>query len=387
MINFNRIIITWICYFSYAFMGSLIIVTGIIIESISKYFQLSILKISNNFTFLNLGILISIFLNFWLIKIISLKKQFIINFFLICLVTLCLMNNHDIRLFSFCIFILGIIGGITISNCTFLITYLYKCNKRGYHLIITDSFFSLSGVFFPIIVSNLLKNNICWYWVYFIINMIYFLIIILALNVKFPIININNFYTFKINKIFRIDIFLLSISAMLYIFAQLTFINWIPQYTNKYFNLNITNSSKLISNFWLYYMFGMWTFALLSKYITLQKIFIILTSTSTLFMYFFIKSTIFLYLNLNIIGLGFFSSSIYMIIIALSSYNSEINTFNNTNIILTFGTIGTMLTFFISTFIIKKSSLYSSLILSNFLYFLVFLISILLYFYKKTKIH
>ncbi|WP_115955863.1 MFS transporter TsgA [Candidatus Purcelliella pentastirinorum] len=385
MTNFNRIMITWICYLSYAFVGALIIVNGIIMESISKYFKLPILKISTSFTFLNLGILISIFLNFWLIKIISFKKQFVVNFFSILLIIIFLINNHNIKLFSFCMFILGIIAGTTISNCTFLIINLYEFKKRGYYLMITDSFFSLSGILFPIISINILKQNICWYWIYFIINIIYLLIVILTINVTFPIIKIDNYNKLKINKIFKIDTLLLSISAMFYIFAQLTFISWVPQYMNKYLNLNIMYSGKLISNFWFYYMCGIWVFSLLSKYITLQKIFIFMTGISTIFMFCFIKSTILLYLNLNIIGLGFFSSGIYMIIITIASLNNKINNFNNINIILTFGTIGTMLTFIISNFIIEKISLYSSLIMSNILYFIVFILSILSYFIKLYK--
>lgn len=81
MTNINKIGLTWISFFSYAFTGGLVVVTGIIMGNIADYFHLSVSKMSNIFTFLNAGILIAILLNSWLIETISLKKQLIFGFF------------------------------------------------------------------------------------------------------------------------------------------------------------------------------------------------------------------------------------------------------------------------------------------------------------------
>ncbi|WP_242452913.1 hypothetical protein [Photobacterium damselae] len=75
MTNKNRNLLTWISFLSYALTGSLIIVTGIVMGDIAKYFDLPISSMSNTFTFLNTGILISIFLNVWLMEIVPLKRQ------------------------------------------------------------------------------------------------------------------------------------------------------------------------------------------------------------------------------------------------------------------------------------------------------------------------
>ena len=66
MTNSNRIKLTWISFFSYALTGALVIVTGMVMGNIADYFQLPVSSMSNTFTFLNAGILISIFLNAWL---------------------------------------------------------------------------------------------------------------------------------------------------------------------------------------------------------------------------------------------------------------------------------------------------------------------------------
>ena len=82
MTNSNRIKLTWISFFSYALTGALVIVTGMVMGNIADYFQLPVSSMSNTFTFLNAGILISIFLNAWLMEIVPLKTQLRFGFVL-----------------------------------------------------------------------------------------------------------------------------------------------------------------------------------------------------------------------------------------------------------------------------------------------------------------
>ena len=70
MTNSNRIRLTWISFFSYALTGALVIVTGMVMGNIAEYFNLPISSMSNTITFLNAGILVSIFLIAWLLEII-----------------------------------------------------------------------------------------------------------------------------------------------------------------------------------------------------------------------------------------------------------------------------------------------------------------------------
>ncbi|WP_269153921.1 MFS transporter TsgA [Photobacterium damselae] len=149
MTNKNRNLLTWISFLSYALTGSLIIVTGIVMGDIAKYFDLPISSMSNTFTFLNTGILISIFLNVWLMEIVPLKRQLMFGFGLMVLAILGLMFGHNLALFSGCMFVLGVVSGITMSIGTYLITHIYEGKQRGSRLLFTDSFFSMAGMIFP----------------------------------------------------------------------------------------------------------------------------------------------------------------------------------------------------------------------------------------------
>jgi TsgA-like MFS transporter len=121
----NRIRLTWISFFSYALTGALVIVTGMVMGNIAEYFNLPVSSMSNTFTFLNAGILISIFLNAWLMEIIPLKRQLIFGFVLMVLAVAGLMLGKSLTMFSLCMFILGVVSGITMSIGTFLITHMY----------------------------------------------------------------------------------------------------------------------------------------------------------------------------------------------------------------------------------------------------------------------
>lgn len=353
--------------------------------NISNYFHLSISQMSNIFTFLNAGILVSIFINSWLIEIISLKKQLIFSFILTIIAVIGIVLCNSIFLFSINMFILGLVSGITMSIGTFIITHLYSGSKRGSLLLLTDSFFSMSGMIFPIVTAYLLEKKIIWYWSYICIGAIYLLIFLLTINSSFEKFKTNTKNSKETKEKWNFNVFLLSISALLYILGQLGFISWVPQYATEIMNIDIKKTGSLVSGFWMSYMLGMWFFSFIIKFFNLYRMFIFLTSMSTILMYCFIKSENFLNQQYIIISLGFFSSAIYTIIITLASLQTKHPSPKLINLILLFGTIGTFLTFIITSPIVEAKGLYVTLISSNILYGIVFFLSILIYFNKKYE--
>ncbi|XBC43273.1 MAG: MFS transporter TsgA [Buchnera aphidicola (Meitanaphis flavogallis)] len=377
--------LTCISFCSYALTGALIIVTGIILGNVSEYFKVSITSMSNTFTFLNAGVLIAIFLNSWLMSTITLKKQLIIGFILMIIAIWILIFHHTLTLFSLSIFIFGIVSGVTMSIGTFLITHLYAGNNRASILLLTDSCFSMSGIIFPIISTLLISNHITWYWIYPVIGILYIIIFILTINLKFPILNPEIKKYPKIEK-WNISICYLSISALLYILGQLSFISWIPEYVIKSIHLNITQAGTLVSNFWMSYMIGMWTFSFILKYFDLKNIIIYLTGITTLLICIFNNIQSYILLKCVIVLIGFVSSAIYTIIITLASQQTKTPSPKIINFILTSGTIGTLLTFVVTGPVVQHYGLISALITSNILYGLVFIISILFNLQNRNKI-
>ncbi|CAL4324405.1 Protein TsgA [Buchnera aphidicola (Symydobius americanus)] len=374
----DKIGLTLISFLSYYFIGSIITITGILMKSIARYFHVSMSEISSTFTYLNLGILISILLNSWITNFISLNKQILTGFIFIIPSILGLAYSNNIATFCISIFILGLVGGMTMSIGTFLITCIYNGKNRTSKLLITDSFFSLSGMTFPIIASYFIKHDISWYWIYIMIAMIYFLILIISLNVNFPnhiIYNQKKKYIKQEKYQINISILTLCFAALLYILGQLGFISWIPEYLIQNININIQTLGKLISNFWMSYMIGMWFFSYILNFFDLQKSLLYLTSISTILMYLIIHTKNIQSLIIIMIMLGFFSSAIYTIIITLTALQKKNVSHKLINLILTSGTFGTLLTFIITSPIVSHFGIYITLTISNILYGIISILS------------
>ncbi|MFG1174861.1 MFS transporter TsgA [Erwiniaceae bacterium CAU 1747] len=388
MTNRDRIGLTWISFFSYALTGAVVIVTGMVLENIAAYFQLPVAQMSNTFTFLNAGILLAVFLNAWLMEIVPLKRQLIFGFVLMVLAVLGLMTSHSLSVFSLCMFVLGVVSGITMSIGTFLITHLYEGRQRGSRLLFTDSFFSMAGTIFPIIAAALLARALPWYWVYVCIGVIYVAIFVLALCFEFPVLGKKTTRGEPVKKEkWGVGVALLAVAALCYILGQLGFIGWVPQYATKSMGMDIGQAGSLVGNFWTAYMIGMWAFSAILRFFDPQRIVTLLALLATGLMYWFITTTDASMLKWIMLSLGFFSSAIYTTIITLGSLQTKVSSPKLVNFILTCGTVGTMLTFVVTGPIVEKGGAHAALATANGLYAVVFVMCLLLGFVSKHKHH
>ncbi|OON39313.1 MFS transporter TsgA [Izhakiella australiensis] len=390
MSNHDRIGLTWISFLSYALTGALVIVTGVVMGDIAKYFDMPVSEMSNTFTFLNSGILVAIFLNAWLMEIIPLKRQLIFGFILMLLAVIGLMLTKSLMLFSVCMFVLGVVSGITMSIGTFLITHLYDGRQRGARLLFTDSFFSMAGTLFPVLAAWLLAHTLPWFWVYVCIGVIYLAIFILTLSVKFPQLGktASNENQPPVEKEkWGVGVALLAVAALCYILGQLGFISWVPQYANANLNMNMLQAGGLVGSFWTAYMVGMWAFSAVLRFFDPQRIVTVLALLATALMYWFVNSGDPAMLKWIILALGFVSSAIYTTIITLGSLQTKVSSPKLVNFILTCGTVGTMLTFVVTAPIVSHYSVLTALKTANGLYAIVFLMCLLLGFVTKHRSH
>ncbi len=387
MTSHNRIKLTWISFLSYALTGALVIITGMVMGNIADYFGLPVSSMSNTFTFLNAGILISIFLNAWLMEIVPLKTQLRFGFILMILALAGLILGHSLTLFSASMFVMGLVSGITMSIGTFLITHMYEGRQRGSRLLFTDSFFSMAGMIFPTLAAFLLARSLTWYWVYVCIGLIYVAIFLLTLGCQFPALGRHAAPEQQKapKEKWGIGVLFLSIAALCYILGQLGFISWVPEYARQ-LGMNLNDAGKLVSNFWMSYMLGMWAFSVILRFFDLQRILTVLALLATLLMYGFITSSA-PHLPWFILALGFCSSAIYTSIITLGSLQTRVASPKLVNFVLTCGTIGTMLTFVVTGPIVAHSGPQAALFTANGLYAVVFLMCLLLGFVSRHRQH
>lgn len=387
MNNVNRMQLTWISFLSYGLVGALVAVTGIVMAPVAEFFNIPVSSMSNTFTFLNAGMLIAIFLNAWLMEIVPLKRQLNFGFVLMILVVIGLMLTHSLAVFSLCMFVLGVMGGITMSIGTFLITRLYDGRQRGSRLLFTDSFFSMASMILPAIAGYMLGKHTPWYCIYTIIGVIYLAIFVLTQISEFPELTkkaASNKSQAQAQEKWGPAVYVLAIAATCYILGQLIFVSWVPQYVQQNLHMSVEEAGTMVARFWMSYMFGMWALTVVLRYVDMQKLVVVLALLAATFMYMFNTSTA-AHMGYWIIALGFVSSAIYTTLITLGSQQTKVASPKLVNFILTCGTVGTMLTFVVSAPIVKASGIHTALLTANALYGVVFLLCVALGFVTKHK--
>lgn len=150
-----------------------------------------------------------------------------------------------------------------------------------------------------------------------------------------------------------IGVLFLSVAALCYILGQLGFISRVPEYA-KSTGMSLGDAGKLVSDFWMSYMIGMWSFSFILRFFDLQRILTVLAGLATVLMYLFINGSPGICRGF-ILTTGFFSSAIYTSIITLGSQQTRVASPKLVNFILTCGTIGTMLTFVVTGPIVAAS--------------------------------
>ena len=321
-----------------------------------------------------------------LMEIVPLKTQLRFGFVLMVAAVAGLMLSHSIALFSAAMFVLGTVSGITMSIGTFLITHMYEGRQRGARLLFTDSFFSMAGMIFPMVAAYLLARSIEWYWVYACIGLVYVAIFILTFGCEFPVLGKSADYIRAgcERKMGYRRTVPLHRRAVLHPRPAGLYLR-VPEYA-KGLGMSLNDAGKLVSDFWMSYMFGMWAFSFILRFFDLQRILTVLAGLATVLMYLFINGSP-EHMPWFILTTGFFSSAIYTSIITLGSLQTKVASPKLVNFVLTCGTIGTMLTFVVTGPIVAHSGPLAALHTANGLYAVVFIMCFVLGFVTRHRQH
>ncbi|MVY05741.1 MFS transporter TsgA, partial [Escherichia coli] len=131
------------------------------------------------------------------------------------------------------------------------------------------------------------------YWVYACIGLVYVAIFVLTFGCDFPVLGkkaqSENSQPVVKEK-WGIGVLFLSVAALCYILGQLGFISWVPAYA-KSLGMSLGDAGKLVSDFWMSYMIGMWSFSFILRFFDLQRILTVLAGLATVLMYLFINGS------------------------------------------------------------------------------------------------
>lgn len=158
----NKLLITLICYLCYFYTANVVLVTGSVMQPLSKYFHDS--DIGFAFTFINVAMWFAI------LVIGFLMTKFSIKLLLIAAVAIGVISSSitsiDPSMFTLKILLtsVGITGGLFMAIGSYMIVRIYNDHKvRAMNVIFTDFFFSFGGALTPIFAAYLITQNFQWY--------------------------------------------------------------------------------------------------------------------------------------------------------------------------------------------------------------------------------
>lgn len=387
----NTKLLTIICYLSYFFTGSLVTVTGVVLGPIAEFYQYKPGTISYLFTAQNGLMFVIIIVGGFLMKKFSLKNLFVFGI-LIEIFGLAFLQIFIDFAFSFAIFmgIIGLAGGMFMSLASFLVVRLFADPKiRSKRLVMADFFFSFSGVVLPIVVTQLLKLNIFWLVLYYLLTLVGIAMLFLITKSNFPTVltkseNNEDLY----NEKWGLPVICVALSCLFFIFAELTFSEWFPLYLQKYLNFSDSAAGNSISMFWAFMAIGLFAGRFVIQKFKLGQFIFICYSLACISLIILSIVTYTPVIIIAIITYGFFNSVIYASMISYGSLQVLNSPPTLVTFILACGTLGTMLSSPVSGFLANKFSIFAAfnscwvLLLIGFAFFLLTFI-----FSKAEHIH
>ena len=398
--NLNKLVLTLICYLSYFFTGSIVTVTFVVIGPVAHSFSIKAGTMSYLVTFQNLAMWLAILTSGLCISKTPLRKLITIGILIEASSLLLLTCFNYPVIFSIFMVAVGFSAGVLMSIGSYLIIKINSNPKeRIKQVLITEFFFSFSGVVMPLFAGKLIsymeshQYNILWIVIYYIILVVGLFLIFLSTKASFPDPLGNNFNEEEKNEVshsrqddnWGTSIYCTALSAFSFICAELTFSTWLYAYLTQSLNWISSSSGAAVSLYWLSKSIGLFLSPMIAARIALRRLLVIAMTFSTIiYMIFLIEN------SMNIIWMcillfGLSNSVIYAGLISFGSLQVRKTSPKLIAFILTAGTTGTMVYPAISGFINNNFGNYATMFISEVAIIMCLLSFVLAYITSKEE--
>ncbi len=351
--------ISWISFIIFFLVGVVFNLIGISIVEIAYDFKLEQSTVGYIFAFFNLGVTVFIYFNGYILKKIKINKC-VIAALIMSLISVAgiilIKNTVMMRIFMF--FYGGGIG-ILMSSANYIIVKLYG-EKSGEKLNTANLFFSAGAVISPFLAGEILKLGLNWKIIYLFVILTQAILIGVMFITKsdgFAVEKYDEKNKDKIrNKTINIkNLFLLFSGGALfsYVVSEMIFSFWITAYLVYKYKIDTGKAGVILSLFWGGMMIGRYFAEKILRKIEISKYIKILFSIATVsfFMFFIVENYIFLMAITIFMGIGY--SGIYASVLAYGTLNSDENTISSMTFMLTAGSMGSVLSSPLSSYLRK----------------------------------
>lgn len=247
----NLIRVTLISFLAYAVMSGMLAQIGILIGPISQHFGEETTIVSNQFSWLTVGILVGSVISLFIFDYVRIKT---LNLLVFTAIILAIVGFYAVDLYWVNSILLGIIGtgcGIALPAAAIVISRVYTPARRATMLVITDASFSLSGTFCTALVVVYLANGLHWSSGYSTVAALALITVVLTAFSTFPEVPHEDQQSIKQELTsWPIGIYFCMLALLIYLTGQNFILIWLPNYAQQAISMSASDAGGLISNFW-----------------------------------------------------------------------------------------------------------------------------------------
>lgn len=247
----NLIRITLTSFLAYAVMSGMLAQIGILISPISVHFDKAATEVSNQFSWLTLGILVGSVISLFIFDYVKIKT---LNLLVFSIITVSISGFYLFDIYSVNSILFGVIGagcGIALPAAAIVISRVYTPERRATMLVITDASFSLSGTLCTALVVIYLAQGYHWSFGYSTVAILALLTIGLTLVSTYPeVLKEERQNIGQELSSWPKGVYLCMLALLVYLVGQNFILIWLPNYAQAAIGMEASAAGGLISNFW-----------------------------------------------------------------------------------------------------------------------------------------
>lgn len=329
------------------------------------------------FSFYMVGMLVTQFLNGFIVRYIRLAHELLLITLVYSLCIVALFSIHSIVLLAIVIFGIGLCFGAIVTIPNYIMIAVFQGTRRTSRLNRLDLFFSIGSFVYPMLAAYMLAMHFSWTIVYASIIVLLAAVLILLRITVLPIISHAHHHTApKSYSKWNINVYFVGGAMLLYFISYVGFTYWLQPYLQNTLHFPIKNASFGISLFWIFYGIGCLISSYMVRFIKLHRYImssLIIACIAYYGILHFASTTTLLFIWVAILGLG--CSTVYSSTIAFGSMLLERPSPRLISFYITLSGIGTFAGQFFSSYIYKHFSFNFLTLLSG----LAMLIAVALY--------
>jgi len=231
-------------------MSGVLAPIGIVSAPMAQQFGLELTAMTSRFSWLTVGILIGAALAVPLLQSVLLRHAMLGVYLLSAVALFTIGQPQSVVVLQVLLGLVGVASGIGLAAAASVISRSYTDRARASALVVTDGFFSIAGIVCAALASYLVAHSLGWFWVYVFVGAVALLLVGLASFSEFPEMTIDDVQANREQGAWPWSAWCCLSALGLYTLAQSCILLWLPQFAQQTFGMADGVAGSLIGRFW-----------------------------------------------------------------------------------------------------------------------------------------